>query len=169
MNEEAEAVGNLGAQGGDSSRIIVGVDGSGSSRSALRRAVTLARSLQSSLVAITVWEVPEYWSMHEDTGRLALENATRAAAAASEDVFDGDPPEWFSSIVTEGSAARTLIEQSADASMLVVGSRGLGGFSGLLLGSVSAECSRYAECPVLIVRGRRRETEPTTDRRDETQ
>lgn len=167
MNEEVDPVGSQGEHSGDGGRIIVGVDGSGSSRVALREAVMLARALHRMLVAITVWEVPEYWSMHEDTEQLALENATRAAAAASEDVFDGHPPEWFSSVVTAGSAARTLIEQSTDAAMLVVGSRGLGGFSGLLLGSVSAECSRYAECPVLVVRGRRRETEPTADRRDE--
>ena len=51
----------------------------------------------------------------------------------------------------EGSPAEILIEASRDADLLVVGSRGLGGFKGLLLGSVSQQCSQHARCPIVIV------------------
>ncbi len=50
------------------------------------------------------------------------------------------------------TAARTLVDASKGADLLVVGSRGLGGFKGLLLGSVSQQCVQHAECPVVIVR-----------------
>jgi nucleotide-binding universal stress UspA family protein len=55
--------------------------------------------------------------------------------------------------VVEGKPAQVLLDQSRDSELLVVGSRGLGDFSGLLLGSVSQQCAQHAACPVVIVRG----------------
>ena len=55
-------------------------------------------------------------------------------------------------VVTEGAAAPVLLESAADADLLVVGNRGHGGFAGLLLGSVSQQCTSHAGCPVVVVR-----------------
>jgi nucleotide-binding universal stress UspA family protein len=55
-------------------------------------------------------------------------------------------------VVTEGSPARTLLDEARGADLLVVGSRGRGGFAGLLLGSVSQHCVHHAPCPVVVVR-----------------
>ena len=54
--------------------------------------------------------------------------------------------------MVEGAPSAVLVDESRDADLLVVGSRGLGGFSGLLLGSVSQQCAHHAACPVVIVR-----------------
>ena len=62
------------------------------------------------------------------------------------------PGVTFKGVTHEGPAAKVLLEASEGADLLVVGSRGLGGFSGLLLGSVSQQCSLHAHCPVVIVR-----------------
>jgi nucleotide-binding universal stress UspA family protein len=58
-------------------------------------------------------------------------------------------------VVREGSASHVLLEEAADADLLVVGSRGLGGFRGLLLGSVGQQCAHHAPCPLVIVPHRR--------------
>jgi nucleotide-binding universal stress UspA family protein len=61
--------------------------------------------------------------------------------------------------VVEGPAASVLVDESRAADLLVVGSRGHGGFTGLLLGSVSQQCAQHAECPVVIVRSSSRTSE----------
>ena len=63
-----------------------------------------------------------------------------------------DPPVLVQPRVKQGHAAEVLIEQSADADLLVVGTRGRGGFKGLVLGSVSQHVAAYAKCPVTVVR-----------------
>jgi nucleotide-binding universal stress UspA family protein len=74
-------------------------------------------------------------------------------------VFGGDRPAGLVTRVEQGGAARILIDVSQGANLLVVGSRGHGGFAGLLLGSVSSACAEHAACPVLVVHG---ETPPPT-------
>ena len=76
--------------------------------------------------------------------------AERAAEAAAEDARAAGVDTGVS--VPDGHGADALVEASRDADLLVVGSRGHGGFVGLLLGSVSAQCAQYAACPVVIVR-----------------
>ncbi len=144
----------------DSSRILVGVDGSSSSVDALAYAFTLADALGAPLEAVTTWaysSAPGYVpppELHpEDDAAAILDTAINEAFP------DGPPP--ITRTVLCGSPARTLIEQSADAHMLVLGSRGHGGFAGLLLGSVSSACAEHAHCPVLIVHSPEHRSEPS--------
>lgn len=132
-------------------RILVGVDGSGSSIDALRYAARIAVAFDAPLEAMTTWTIPpvagallvEGWSPETDAG-VILETSIEQA-------FDGAAPVGLVRTVVPGAAARTLIDESRRAQMLVLGSRGHGGFVGLLLGSVSAACAEHAHCPVLIV------------------
>ncbi|CAN5269037.1 universal stress protein [soil metagenome] len=132
--------------------IVVGVDGSPESLAALRQARVLAQTLGGGVEAVSVWEfpasalgyLPAGWSP-EDDAKTVLQDAVHA-------VFGETPPAWLAQTTVEGAAARSLIEESEKADLLIVGSRGHGGFAGLLLGSVSAACAAHAHCPVLIVR-----------------
>jgi nucleotide-binding universal stress UspA family protein len=135
-------------------RIVVGVDGSEPSKQALRWAAHLAATFSARLVAVTSWDfptsygfaaVPSDWDPARDM-RQALDEAVQA-------VFGDEPPAGLRREVREGGAAMVLIEASRGATMLVVGSRGHGGFTGLLLGSVSSNVAEHAPCPVLIIHG----------------
>ena len=133
--------------------IVVGVDGSDPSIEALRYAAKMAAVLSASVTAVTCWRyppaydnfVPLEWSPESDA-----EQVLRDAVATA---FGDAPPAGLRTLVLQGQPASVLIDESADAAMLVVGSRGLGGFAGLLLGSVSA--AAHARCPVLVLRGNR--------------
>ncbi len=132
-------------------RIVVGVDGSSSSVAALRYAARMATALDAPLEAVIIWSYPAFadpyllahWSPEED--------AEETLAAAISLAFDEDPPEHLVRTVLAGSPAPLLIDLSKTSAMLVLGSRGHGGFVGMLLGSVSAACAQHAHCPVLIV------------------
>lgn len=137
--------------------ILVGVDGSASSVRALRRAVDMAPRLGLPVHAVLLWDYPtllsgEYSSPddHPDPGP----GADEVLASAAEQVFPNEAPEWFTSSVRRGRPARELVKLSEEASLLVVGGRGHGGFAGLLLGSVSDACAARARCPVLVVHNR---------------
>lgn len=137
----------------DEHRIVVGVDGSDSSIAALRYAASLAAVLDSPVEAVMAWSHPVYvepyllreWSARDS----AIEELDRATYSA----FGDSPPQRLTKTVLEGPPARRLIEISKNSAMLVLGSRGHGGFVGMLLGSVSSACAHHAHCPVLIVRG----------------
>ncbi|MEO7007179.1 MAG: universal stress protein [Terrimesophilobacter sp.] len=136
----------------DRSRIVVGLDGSDPSVMALEHAVRLAQALGASLEAVIAWSYPIALSAYAVGSLPDMEkNARDAAGAAINRVFDGTWPDWFNLNVREGNAAHVLMTESVGAEMLVLGSRGHGGFAGLLLGSVSAECAEHAQCPVLVV------------------
>jgi nucleotide-binding universal stress UspA family protein len=132
-------------------RIVVGIDGSPASARALDKAVTLATALNTYLELVTTWKYPaeyaaiptEEWSPERDAQEIIVE------AAGTQ--FGENPPAWVSSSAREGTAAQQLIDASAGAEMLVVGSRGHSGVVGLLLGSVSSACAEKAHCPVLVV------------------
>jgi nucleotide-binding universal stress UspA family protein len=134
-------------------RIVVGVDGSAASLDALRWAGRLGTALGCELDAVTSWAYPMSYGMTAlPVEWIPADDAARALATALESAFGDDRPEGLRSRVVEGNPAAVLIEASADAELLIVGSRGHGGFVGLLIGSVSAACAEHAGCPVLVTR-----------------
>ena len=137
-------------------RVIVGIDGSPESHDALAYAAEIATWRNWTLHIVKVWHVSY------PVATLALDVAEIAAAAgeaaaltvrdAEKEVLgDGFKGTVVHSVV-EGYPARTLIELSRGADLLVLGNRGRGGFSSLALGSVGQACVHHAHCPVLIVR-----------------
>jgi len=134
--------------------ILVGVDGSERSVDALRYAADMAPKLEMDLRALAVWSYPtllygNYAYPESDPGpeqdaHLILERVTR-------EVFGQEVPDWYSAGTHRGLPAQTLIDRSRMSQMLVVGSRGRGGFAGLLLGSVSSACAAHAALPVLVI------------------
>jgi nucleotide-binding universal stress UspA family protein len=137
--------------------ILVGVDGSPHSRTALNWAAAEAAEHGADLVVLTVWErtllppmgsggVPQ--SPVPDPNQRAIEDLLTVIKAE----LGEDPPVLVQPRVKQGNPAEVLIEQSADADLLVVGTRGRGGFRGLLLGSVSQHVAGYAKCTVAVVR-----------------
>ncbi len=138
------------------SRIVVGVDGSSHSEHALRWSAQLAALLGAQLEIVTAWEYPPSfgWAAIAPEWNPARD-MEKVAAETIQAVFGDQPPAGLHVHVREGGAAKVLLEASEGAVMLVVGSRGHGGFSGLLLGSVSANVAEHAACPVLIIHGDR--------------
>jgi nucleotide-binding universal stress UspA family protein len=137
-----------------SARVVVGVDGSPQSKQALRWALRIAAATGSRLDAVAAWDLPvnygwavapDDWNPAEDTRKVLTDTVA--------EVCGSDRSDDITLTVREGGAARVLLEQSEGALLLVVGSRGHGGFAGLLLGSVSASVAEHAHCPVLVVHG----------------
>jgi nucleotide-binding universal stress UspA family protein len=135
-------------------RIVVGVDGSGASRAALAWAIGQARLTGAAVEAVTAWEVPLALrtpippGLVTDFGQQA---ADELAATVAEVSRPADKVEIRPKVV-EGNAADVLVNESAGSELLVVGSRGRGGFTKALLGSVGQHCVHHAICPVVIVR-----------------
>ncbi|MFE4971662.1 universal stress protein [Kitasatospora sp. NPDC056651] len=143
-------------------RIVVGVDGSESSERALRWAVRQAELTGSAVVAVIAWEYPTYhgargWFPPAATDEAVLEGRARQEVArAVEQAVGATPPVEVRTEVRYGTPAGALVEAARGAELLVVGSRGLGGFSGMLLGSVAQHCTRHATVPVVVVRDEER-------------
>ncbi|MER7666907.1 universal stress protein [Kitasatospora sp. NPDC096128] len=138
-------------------RIVVGVDGSPASEQALRWAVDYAKAVGGTISAITAWEYPAFYGWGGTavpTGESLNpeELAGQTLAASVTKVVGEDPGVPISESVMPGNAAGALLQAAKGAALLVVGSRGLGGFSGVLLGSVSRHLTEHAPCPVVVVR-----------------
>lgn len=142
-------------------RIVVGVDGSPQAEAALRWAAHVAELEDASLEVVSAWEypaaygwlaVPMEYSPQDDIKKLA-ETSIKAA-------LGDQPPADLTISVVERQPAQALLEAGKGAYMIVVGSRGRGGFSGLLLGSVSQKVAELASCPVLVIHGHA-DTDPT--------
>lgn len=134
-------------------RIVVGVDGSKGSRTALEWALDEARLHQAKVTVVTAWSpvmtgyVAAPAPFVDPT--LLEEAAHQLLAHALEDVDTAGVP--VETKVVSDAAAHALLEESEEADLVVVGSRGRGGFAGLLLGSVSQQVAHHAHCPVVIV------------------
>jgi nucleotide-binding universal stress UspA family protein len=135
-------------------RVVAGVDGSPDSVLALQWAGYAAAMAKAQLEVVTAWEYPPSfgwaaiapeWNPAQDAERILAETVLAA--------FGDEPPAGTQLVAREGGAARVLLDESEGAVLLVVGSRGHGGFVGLLLGSVSANVAEHAPCPVLIIHG----------------
>jgi nucleotide-binding universal stress UspA family protein len=133
--------------------IAVGVDGSPASIRALRWAARIGGPLGLPILAITAWEYP---AMYGASG-MGLEewrpdaDAGQALRDALETAFGEHTPSGLRTEVVQGYPAKVMLEAGDSAEMLVLGSRGHGGFVGMLLGSVSARCAELATCPVVVV------------------
>ena len=137
-------------------RIVVGVDGSTQSKQALRWAASAAKASGAIIDAVAAWEYPANFGWvtvpNDWNPGTAME---KALSATVDEVFGTDRPVGMRLSVVEGYPTAVLLDASKDALMLIVGSRGHGGFAGLLLGSVSASVAEHATCPVLVVHGDR--------------
>jgi nucleotide-binding universal stress UspA family protein len=141
-----------------SDRVVVGVDGSPASLAALRWATRQAQLTESDIEAIITWHIPtQYGNDFYGDSQDWAEIAVRTMEDAIKEAGDGSLWTGTQSIV-EGHPAHVLVTASADASLVVVGSRGHGGFAGLLLGSVSEYVIAHATCPVVVVRDQRSST-----------
>lgn len=164
--------------------IVVGVDGSDHSLLALREAAREARCRGTGLHAVHVYEPVHdrdveataaivstgVWSMSASTGTTMLRDARRRSEEerdAAQRHAEGRLQQWLAtaaedleglpierSAISDEHPSAALLRMSQDADLLVVGSRGLGGFAGVLLGSVSQQCVHHATGPVLVVRPR---------------
>lgn len=132
-------------------QIVVGVDGSEHGNAALRWAVAEAKMHGGEIVAVFAWQLPLIGipgAFDRDEMERACKTFLEDAVAA---VITGREV-TITKLVAQGDVSGSLIEVSRDAEMLVLGSRGRGGFAGLKLGSVSQECVQHAACPVVIIK-----------------
>lgn len=135
-------------------RIVVGVDGSGLSGVALDWAARQAELTQGTLHALTAWHWPHTYGypLPVGEGYDPKLDAARVLEVALGRVRSQYPHLQIREDVIEGPATKILVDASAGAELLVVGKRGHGELSGMLLGSVSAFAVAHAHCPVVVVR-----------------
>jgi len=140
--------------------IVVGVDSSDGAKAALRFALEEAKLRDASLRAVHAWQFASIGAPAIEAGTQPLFGIEHAEAqrsveasleAALEEAIPDPGPVDVERRIVEGTAAGALVDESRGADLLVVGSRGLGGFRGLLLGSVGRQVTHHAACPVVIV------------------
>jgi len=136
--------------------IVVGIDGSESSREALHWAVAQAKVTGVTVEAVMAWAWPTSWGRTPTwpPGQDPADETRKLLAEAVDSVLGRHSALDVHEVVVEGHAAPALIAASEHADLLVVGSRGHGAFAGMLLGSVSQHCVTNAACPVVVVRDR---------------
>lgn len=132
--------------------VIVGVDGSPDSLRALRWAADYAQQVGAPLEAVITWEVETLYATtfagKWDTTAVKQRHREFLDEAITKGLGDGAQ---VRPRVEQGNASEVLVRASEDAQMVVVGSRGHGGFAGMMLGSVSQHLVTHARCPVLVL------------------
>lgn len=134
-------------------RVIVGIDGSEGSRVALRFAADEARQWGVPLVAVRAWEYPHLiapTSSVPDSEEMSKAIAGQLNSTI-EEVLGPDAADTVEAVVVDDPPVRAILDTAGPTDLIVVGSRGLGGFRGMFLGSVSQQVAHYAPCPVVIV------------------
>lgn len=141
-------------------RIVVGIDGSPPADDALRWALDEARLRGADLEVVHAWEHPAVAMVQYGNVALPVTARDELEKAAEElirrtlrDVVGAKAgqPVTLSTVIREGKPSEVLVAESKDAAMVVVGARGRGGFSSLLLGSVSSQVVHHATVPVVVV------------------
>jgi len=147
------------ATDGSTERVVVGVDGSPAAALAMAWAARYAKATGASIRAVMAWHFPAPVGPVPPVGltpmsvRAEVEHDKQAELDKAVAASIGDPPAvTVETKLAYGHPAQVLIDESADADLLVVGSRGHGGFTGMMLGSVSTHCVTHAACPVTVVR-----------------
>lgn len=144
--------------------IVVGVDNSDGAKAALRFALEEAKLRGARLRAVHAWHfaslgAPAIEASAQPMFGVEFADLQRSVEASLEATLHEAIPDSggvdVERRVVEGTAAAALVQESRGADLLVVGSRGLGGFRGLLLGSVGQQVAHHAACPVVIVPHRR--------------
>ena len=147
-------------------RIVAGVDGSAQSQRALQWAVDEAQVHGWEVEAVYVYEHTPSWQLYaygegvavggEQWARENREATARTAQTLVDEmiaaVHNPHQVPIVAVVVEDRRPARALVDRSRTAQMLVIGSRGRGGFTGLLLGSVGQQCAQYAESPLVLLR-----------------
>lgn len=140
-------------------QVVVGVDGSAESLAALRWAATYVRANGAGITAVLSWHYPAPVGLAPIGVAPAVvseevrANMQDALGKALTEVFGTPVPNNVHAKVAYGHPAAVLVEESEHADLLVVGHRGIGAFTGMLVGSVSIHCVNHAACPVVVVRG----------------
>ena len=137
-------------------RIVIGIDGSDESRNALKWALDEARLRRASIEVVYAWQPPYAGGYpfamppYDDAGLDKDAHALVEHMLGQADTTNLVEP--VQTTVVCGSASAALLERAEDATLLVVGARGRGGFSRLMLGSVSSQLVHHAPCAVVVVR-----------------
>jgi nucleotide-binding universal stress UspA family protein len=147
--------------------IVVGVDGSENSRQALRWALDEARLRQAQVRVVHAWWMYPMLADGMDDPHSISDASGAVQKFVTETLGEQDDVE-VETVAGQGQqASAALVGGAKDAELLVVGSRGAGGFSSLLLGSVNQQCAQHAPCPVAIVRRGLADSHPQHDARAE--
>ncbi|BCJ75489.1 universal stress protein [Catellatospora sp. IY07-71] len=155
----------MNTEEGGARPVVVGVDGSDSSLAAVRFATREAawRQLPLRIVHAFIWPLMHVKMGPSEAGPQEgglRHDAERTLATAAAVAREADPSVSVLTDLVTGAPSPVLLRAARDAELLVIGDRGLGGFTGLLVGSVAVQCTAHGRTPVLVVRGERRDAGP---------